>query len=155
MSVGLGQTLEARDRGPLRARGLARTMELGAVLPGGSVFVYELGLRGTGHTASDDDALALSTSLSAFAGVRIAPSLAPWGDRVRPILRGGAQVGWLRDRGPASREDQASVGPYFTAGVELGLGQHVDLVLSLGGEGYVAPFIITWGGSLMLSAQVF
>ena len=152
--MGFGRTLEGRGHAALATRGWAQVLEAGAVLPGGSVFVYELGVRATQRFGLPAEP-ALALSVAGFAGVRIAPSLAPWGERLRPVLRGGAQAGGLDDRTPAGRDRRPSLGPYLAVGLELALTRGVDVVVSVGGDGFVAPLVITWAGSVTLAVQTF
>jgi hypothetical protein len=145
VSLGAGALLEGRNSGPLRAEGLARAVEAGWLIPGGSLFLFELGVRGA--VMGDPDARTRD-ELGVFGGARLdlMHRRGPW----MPYLRGGLGAAAVR-----LEERRFGLGPYFGAGLTFEVSPGVALACEGTAHTRIAPFTLALGGALSILVHSF
>ncbi len=144
--MGAAAELEGHGGGALRAFGAARTVEAGWLIPGGSLFLFELGVRGAVMGAAAET----RHELGLFGGARLDLLLDPLVGRVMPFLRGGLGAALVRLEPP---ETQLGLGPYFAAGVAVELLEGVTLAFEADARARIAPFSLAVGGAATLLVQ--
>jgi hypothetical protein len=166
LTVAGGRMYEGRRASPLSATGDEREVELGLLLPGGSVFMFELGLRGVMLPAGQGFVgRHIGQEIALFGGVRIqifGPSPSIFG--LVPLIRAGLSLEAVRDRitvVPAKRSettadvanDRIALGPHFALGIERELWFGTSLGLYVESRALVAPVVASIGGALVLTTQ--
>jgi hypothetical protein len=152
--AGIGTSLDGRTYGPLQRSGDARVIEAGALIPGGSVFVWTLGLRGASFgTPPDPRAAHRAFEVVLLAGARIdllrEPTIFEW----MPQLRGGFHAGIVRDKLQRGRDDRVALGPDFGLAISGPIG--LAATWSAGAEAHasIAPLTLTLIVTLAITAQ--
>lgn len=144
MSAGAAAELEGGG-GPLRAEGASRAIEAGWLFPGGSLFLYEVGLLGSTALTGEAE---LRTLAGGFFGVRADLMEAPRWLGLMPFVRGGLFAGHTR-----GTTDRLAVGPYFALGLSRQLFAGVGVALFAHARANVVPFSLGLGGMLALTVQ--
>lgn len=145
VNLGAAAQLEGRDGGPLRVEGATRAVEAGWLIPGGTIFLFELGLRGAVMAERAEAA----HELGLFGGARIDLLRRPLFS-LMPYFRGGLAVALIR-----VDERRLGFGPYLGAGVALEIFDGVTLALEANAQTRIAPFSLALGGSLAILVQGF
>jgi hypothetical protein len=144
VNLGAAAQLEGRQGGPLRSFGVARAVEAGWLIPGGSLFLYELGIRGA---VMAEDARQ-QHELGLFGGARL--DLVHRTSSWMPFLRGGLGVAAVH-----LEELRFGVGPYLALGLSWELFDGVALALETTAHTRIAPFSLALGGALVVMVQAW
>lgn len=146
VAAGAAAELESGGGGPLRVEGASRSIEAGWLFPGGSIFLYEVGLLGSTAVADETEQRSLA---GGFFGVRADLLESPRLLGLMPFVRGGLFAG--QARGAAG--DRLALGPYFALGLSRRLFAGIGLALIAHARAGVAPFSLALGGMVALTVQ--
>lgn len=153
LAAGVGPMLEGRGGAPLSRTGALLSVEAGVVLPAGSMFAFELGVRGLSRAEAPVPAplSRVAHEVSALFGIRVNLRDTPGWLGLTPIVRGGLRVGATRDEHhplpgahlglaplPAT-EDRAVLGPHLGLLVERRLLPGARIGLGVTGYLAIAP----------------
>jgi hypothetical protein len=162
LGLGYGRMAEGRRQAPLSLTGDPLTVEAGLVIPGGSIFVYELGARAVSNFEDEGYfGRHVGRELSIFGGVRVNLLDDPGWLKLMPIIRAGMGLAFVRDRITqiqpvrAIGEDRVALGPHFAVGIERELWFGTALALFVDSHALVAPLVASLGLSVMMTSQSF
>jgi hypothetical protein len=166
VSAAQGRMFEGRRAAPLGPTGDVRAAEVGVLVPGGSTFLLEAGVRGEMSPAGQGFiGRHVGHQIALFGGVRISV----FGPRpillgLIPLVRAGLELAAIRDRIttalplstiPAGEiaNDRVSIGPRFALGIERELWFGTSIGVYLDGHARVAPVLGSLGVAIAISAQ--
>jgi hypothetical protein len=144
VNLGAAALLEGTNGGALRSAGLARAVEAGWLIPGGSLFAFEVGVRG----AVMEERAQAEHELGLFGGARL--DLMHRRGSLMPFLRGGLGAVLIR-----IKEERFGLGPYFGAGLSWELWAGIALAFEGTAHTRISPFTLALGGAITILVQSF
>lgn len=158
VAAGGGRWLEGRSSAALTWTGGGPAAEAGALLPGGSIHQFELGLRGDSATpGAGFTGRRVGREIGVFLGIRAEP-LAPGAGwlGLQPILRAGVGLSAVRDLVTIDRaafglapleigRDRVALGPHLGVGLARAIDGETTIAVTALARAFTAP-VVTWLG---------
>jgi hypothetical protein len=160
--AGYGRLAEGRREAPLSLTGDPLSVEAGVLIPGGSIFLFEVGARAVSNLEREGYlGRHVGRELCVFGGVRMELLDDPGALGLMPIIRGGLGLAFVRDRITFDRpfsavaQDRIALGPHFAIGIERELWFGTAIGLFADSHALIAPLVVGIGASVLVTAQTF